>query len=93
MPPLAAGTLEAIIFRTSHFFAVLGRHAASALPFASAVEYRHDAFSVQSTTHLPEPGVHVLAGWLGSWPMWIGVAIGIVFVAATVMIRRYRDEA
>ncbi|HET6725666.1 MAG TPA: hypothetical protein VFH85_06645 [Gammaproteobacteria bacterium] len=88
LPPLLAGFIELIVFQTNYFFSAVGDHAVSVLPgishdgaMAHSAQLGERAFSVRNFAYV-----------LSSGELWIGVAIGIVFVAAAIVIRRYRAE-
>jgi ABC-2 type transport system permease protein len=88
LPPLLAGIIELILFQTDYFFSTIGNHAASILPAIS-----HDG----AIAHPGDLGLGIFslrrfADVLSSGELWIGAAIGIVFVAAAIFIRRYRGE-
>ncbi|HET7587162.1 MAG TPA: hypothetical protein VFL45_03655 [Gammaproteobacteria bacterium] len=92
VPVLVAGIVEGIVFQTNRFLTVIGHHAISMVPgIGSNIRVNgkapdFDAAGVHGFA------MHTLAATLGSASMWIGVGIGIVFVAAAIMIRRYRAE-
>jgi ABC-2 type transport system permease protein len=82
LPVVAIGGLEAIVFRTWHFAALVGTRligAAPAIDFGSP-----DTFPTNPMTHITP--VH----FLSSPELWIGLAISAAFLAAAVRLRRYQ---
>lgn len=89
VPPLVAGILELILLGTSHFFNAIGIQAVSVLPAAIVLG---------GSGHFPAnyqggaPSLHRIAEAFVGAEMWVGIAIGVVFVAIAVVIRRYRED-
>lgn len=93
---LPAGIMlfERIALQSRHFADLLGGHLAAAFDY-SATDWSDGA----RNTLITEEG---LTETLATWPvwldglsrpgMWLGLAIGMVFVAGAVAIRRYRGE-
>ena len=83
LPVVAIGGLEKLVFHTWHFAALVGlRLIGGSAPtdFTSG-----QMFPTGPMTHLT-PGRYLSAPGL-----WIGLAVGVVFLAAAVRLRRYRD--
>lgn len=93
IPPLVAGTIEAIVFQSSRFFELIAAHAQTLLSAPIPMVRIRGPHDIRIGHDGLRPALSSLAGWIGSEAMWIGVAIGIVFVAVAVFIRRRRDEA
>ncbi|HET7673912.1 MAG TPA: hypothetical protein VFL54_00170 [Gammaproteobacteria bacterium] len=91
LPPVVAGVIEAILFQTSHFFSLIGNHVAGPLPLAYAVRFGGKGFDMPTTG--ATVSYATLGDMLTSGAMWTGVAVGVVFVAVAIMLRRYRDDA
>ena len=82
LPVVAIGGLEAIVFRTWHFAALVGTRligAAPAIDFGSP-----DIFPTNPMTHITP------LNFLSSPELWLGLAISAVFLAAAVRLRRYQ---
>ena len=82
LPPLAIGTLEKLLFNTSHFAAFLQQFLSG-----SGTE----AFTAPGTMPM-DPMTHVTPGrFLSTLGLWIGLAVTAAFLAAAVRLRRYRE--
>src|SRR3984957_17333294 len=82
LPVVAIGGLEAIVFRTWHFAALIGTRligAAPAIDFGSP-----DTFPTNPMTHITP------LNFLSSSGPWLGLALGAAFLAAAVRLRRYQ---
>jgi ABC-2 type transport system permease protein len=82
LPVVAIGGLEAIVFRTWHFAALVGTRligAAPAIDFGSP-----DTFPTNPMTHITP------LNFLSSPELWLGLAISAAFLAAAVRLRRYQ---
>lgn len=97
LPPVVIILLEETIFRTERFAEILGHRFVGVFPLA----FRDQDFEIlfddlhhgdlqvtgnitdliNPTPLLSEPG------------LWIGFAVGVVFIAGAIWLRRYRDEA
>lgn len=93
IPPLVAGTIEAIVFQSSRFFDLIATHAQTLLTAPMPMIRIRGPHDIQIGRDSLRPAFSSLGGWIGSQAMWIGVAIGIVFIVAAIFIRRRRDEA
>ena len=83
LPLLAISGVEKIVFRTSHFAAVVGSHFIGDAP---AVAFTMpDVFPTDPMTHIT-PG-----NFLISPDLWIGLTAAAAFLAAAVRLRRYRE--
>lgn len=82
LPVLAIAGVEAILFRSSHFAALVGSRLIGAAPAMA-----HTADNVFPTS----PMTHITAGeFLASPGLWLGLLVTAVFLAAAVRLRRYR---
>jgi ABC-2 type transport system permease protein len=82
LPVIAIAGLEAIVFRTWHFAALVGTRligAAPAIDFGSP-----DTFPTNPMTHITP------LNFLSSPELWFGLALGAAFLAAAVRLRRYQ---
>jgi hypothetical protein len=82
LPVVAIGGLEAIVFRTWHFAALVGTRligAAPAIDFGSP-----DTFPTNPMTHITP------LNFLSSPELWLGLALSAAFLAAAVRLRRYQ---
>jgi ABC-2 type transport system permease protein len=82
LPVVAIGGLEAIVFRTWHFAALIGTRligAAPAIDFGSP-----DTFPTNPMTHITP------LNFLSSSGPWLGLALSAAFLAAAVRLRRYQ---
>jgi ABC-2 type transport system permease protein len=82
LPVVAIGGLEAIVFRTWHFAALVGTRligAAPAIDFGSP-----DTFPTNPMTHITP------FNFLSSPELWLGLALSAAFLAAAVRLRRYQ---
>ena len=82
LPVVAIGGLEAIVFRTWHFAALIGTRligAAPAIDFGSP-----NTFPTNPMTHITP------LNFLSSTELWFGLALGAAFLAAAVRLRRYQ---
>jgi ABC-2 type transport system permease protein len=82
LPVVAIGGLEAIVFRTWHFAALIGTRLIGAAPeidFGSP-----DTFPTNPMTHITP------LNFLGSSELWFGLALSAAFLAAAVRLRRYQ---
>jgi ABC-2 type transport system permease protein len=82
LPVVAIGGLEAIVFRTWHFAALVGTRligAAPAIDFGSP-----DTFPTNPRTHITP------LNFLSSPELWLGLALCAAFLAAAVRLRRYQ---
>ena len=80
LPPLAIGTLEKLLFNTTHFGAFVGQF------FTGGTEgsYAPGAMPMDPGTHLTP------LKFLSTPGLWIGLAVTAAFLAAAVRLRRYR---
>ncbi|HET7370860.1 MAG TPA: hypothetical protein VFK45_08485 [Gammaproteobacteria bacterium] len=92
VPVLVGGLVEGIVFQTSHFLRAVGNHAVSVVPGIGSNLRVNGAAPDFDIADMQSFAMHALATTLGSAGMWIGVGIGIVFVIAAIVIRRYRAE-
>ncbi|MGP0099420.1 MAG: ABC transporter permease [Terriglobales bacterium] len=83
IPLLAIGGVEKIVFRTTHFAAIVGSHFIGAAPVIARTG--RDMFPTDPMTHIT-PGA-----FLGSPGLWIGLGVAAIFLAAAVRLRRYRE--
>jgi ABC-2 type transport system permease protein len=81
LPLLAIGAVERIAFNTSHFARMLGHR----LIGGPDDDFMTGSLSMHPLTHFA-PGA-----FLSSPGLWIGLAVGAVFLAAAVRLRRYGD--
>jgi ABC-2 type transport system permease protein len=82
LPVVAIGGLEAILFHTWHFAALVGTRligAAPAIDFGSP-----DTFPTNPMTHITP------LNFLSSPELWLGLALSAAFLAAAVRLRRYQ---
>lgn len=93
LPPIIIGLLELIINHTSYFFSFIAAH------LGSSPVFLHGGFEAQIST-VVSFDVHPLAGgaarvthFLALPSMWIGVGIGIAFLALATVARRYSATA
>jgi ABC-2 type transport system permease protein len=85
LPPFAIGGVEMIVFGTSHFAAIVGhRFIGSTSSIASTSP---DVWPTSPMTHITPDTFLATPG------LWVGLAIGAVFLAAAVRLRRYRGPA
>ncbi|MCB1598755.1 MAG: hypothetical protein R3F18_19750 [Lysobacterales bacterium] len=101
LPPVVFAIMESFIGFTAHFSLskviwefVLRRLAAGFAPISFSANFG-DGQSMQaglSGTRFATEFSQVL-GRLGTSDLWIGVLIGVVFLAGAVYLRRYRDES
>ena len=93
MPPLGIGLAEYLMFRTTGFFRLIGEHLA--LPFRGLSEqqfgFRVDSSGVLTQAGAAGPDLTGLSG-LAEPGFWIGLSVGVVFLAGATAIRRYRGE-
>ena len=88
LPPLAICFIEKVLFKTTHFFHLLGY-----LVIGGAT----NAFSFRTPSGAPVdphfiPLAQITPGrFLSSPGLWIGLAFAAVFLAAAVRLRRYRE--
>ena len=82
LPVVAIAGVEMIAFRTSHFAALVGSRLIGATPAVASVP--PNSFPTDAMTHIT-PGQ-----FLTTPGLWIGLAVGAAFLAATVRLRRYR---
>jgi ABC-2 type transport system permease protein len=100
LPPVALSILESYLRFTADFSmsriiweAILSRAAAAVAP----VSYKADVGEGQVSAGLS--GTDFAAGFsdvyarLGSLDLWIGVVVGLAFLAGAVFLRRYRDDS
>ena len=84
LPPLAIGTLEKLLFNTTHFSSFLGQF------FAGSGTEAH---TMPGTLPM-DPGTHITPGrFLGTPGLWLGLAVTAVFLALAVRLRRHRGPA
>jgi ABC-2 type transport system permease protein len=83
LPVVAIGGLEAIVFHTWHFAALVGTRLIGAAP----------AIDLRSPDILPtNPMTHITpANFLSTPGLWIGLAFCAICLAAAVRLRRYRE--
>jgi ABC-2 type transport system permease protein len=82
LPLVAVAGMEGIMFRTSHFAALIGRRFIGDAP---AMNLGPDSMGLDPLT------THVTVGrFLTSPGLWIGLAIAAAFLAAAVRLRRYQ---
>jgi len=82
LPVVAIGGLEAIVFRTWHFAALVGTRLIGAAP---AIDFRSpDTFPTNPMTHITP------LNFLSSTELWFGLALSAAFLAAAVRLRRYQ---
>ena len=82
LPPLAIGTLEKLVFNTSHFAAFLMQFLTGS---GTEAHMAPDTMPMDPTTHIT-PG-----RFLGTPGLWVGLAVTAAFLAAAVRLRRYRE--
>ena len=82
LPVIAIGGLEAIVFRTWHFAALVGTRLIGAAP----------EIDLRSPDTLPtNPMTHITpANFLSTPGLWIGLILCAVFLAGAVRLRRYQ---
>lgn len=81
LPPLAICVVEKIAFNTSHFAAMLQYRLTGG---AEAIK-APGSFPMDPITHLT-PG-----RFLSSPGLWLGLIVAVIFLAAAVRLRRYRE--
>ncbi|HET7922164.1 MAG TPA: hypothetical protein VFM15_05360 [Gammaproteobacteria bacterium] len=93
--PVAIIVLEAIMFQTDHFGALIGGHIAGLMDLMVG----NDGFTLHSMgdSTMPKAVGHLMSfGSVGRFmlkpEMWIGVAIGAAFTAGAIWLRRNRNE-
>lgn len=81
VPVMAIAALEGTVFRTTHFFGLVGSRLIGAAPA-----------SVMESTEMPtSPMTHITPGhFLISPGLWIGLAVTAAFLAGAVYFRRHR---
>lgn len=81
LPVVAITGLERIVFRTSHFVAMVASRLIGGAPAARGLE-----------TFPTDPMAHIdPAHFLSSPGLWIGLAVSVAFLAAAVWMRRYQE--
>ena len=81
LPVVAIAGLERIVFRTSHFAAMVASRLIGGAPAARGLE-----------TFPTDPMAHIdPAHFLSSPGLWIGLAVSVAFLAAAVWMRRYQE--
>jgi len=81
LPIVVIGGVEKLLFRTSHFVALVGTRFIGDTP---SVATGPDTFPTDPMTHIT-PG-----SFLSTPGLWIGLAIAVIFLAAAVRLRRYQ---
>ena len=81
LPPLAVGIFEKVVFNTSHFGNLLLYQLGGG----------PDTFSMSGTATMDTGMHHNPVKFLVSPGFWIGLALTVVFLAAAVRLRRYRE--
>lgn len=83
LPVIAIGGLEAIVFHSWHFVALVGTRLIGAAP----------AVDLRSPGTLPtNPMTHITPGlFLSSFGLWMGLAVSVVFLALAVRLRHTRE--
>lgn len=93
LPPLGVGLAEYLMFRSHVLFSLIGHHLS--LPFKGLSEQQF-GFRIGGDGDLAEVGASTaeLTGLAGLTEVgfWVGLVIGIGFLAGAVAIRRYRGE-
>lgn len=100
LPPVAFAIIESFIGFTANFSIskviwefILRRLASGFAPISFSANFGdHGVQSGFSGTRFAANFSDVMAR-MGSADLWIGVAIGVAFLAAAVYLRRYRDES
>ncbi len=98
LPPVALVLLEQMILRSENLATLIGERIVGVFPLAFKVEDEQwDAFhenlehaeleSIPQITDLIDP-----TPLLTSPDLWLGFAVGGLFIAAAIWLRRYRDE-
>lgn len=103
LPIIVGVIVESIIFKSSHFISWIGEHLAGLAKAYSTPYVMMSQVEQEGVDDLKDLAnklrFEIDGGW-GSFPnqladtsLWIGLAIGVVFIVAAIYIRRYRDEA
>jgi len=83
LPVVAISGLEAILFRTWHFAALVGTRLIGAAP---AIDLRSpDTLPTNPMTHITPENFLITPG------LWLGLAFCVICLAAAVRMRRYRE--
>jgi ABC-2 type transport system permease protein len=95
MPPAAVMLFEGLAFGTQKFMAIVSTRFSGGLRYAfveDAQAFNDDEFRLEAD-HLPESLVSLMdpARFFSQPGLWIGIAIAIAFIAASIWMRRYRE--
>lgn len=93
LPPLGLALLEWVALRSAEFLSLLGRHLSMPFQRLEEQDFGIRIHDQGGAAHIEGSSVETtgLAG-LTEPGFWIGLAIGITFLATAVAIRRYRGE-
>lgn len=70
---------------------ILGRFKDGVLPVGLEIRDNNDAFSIENYAH--QDWLMPLLERFASLDLWLGVALGSVFIIAAIWLRRYRDDS
>ncbi|HVF16117.1 MAG TPA: hypothetical protein VNA21_04375, partial [Steroidobacteraceae bacterium] len=95
MPPAAVMLFEGLAFGTQKFMAIVSTRFSGGLRYAfveDAQAFNDDEFRLEAD-HLPESLVSLMdpARFFSQPGLWIGIAIAIAFISASIWMRRYRE--
>ncbi len=102
LPPVAVNLVERIVFGTSHFANLLRERLVGVYPLAFNEDTGQQELAWQYEDQVAHVDMHFSEGLLGliepgrllaSPGLWGGIAVGALFFAAAVWMRRYRDDS
>lgn len=100
LPPVALSILESYLRFTADFSvsrviweAILSRAAAAVSPVSYQANVGNGEVSAGLSDTAFAAGFSDVYARLGSLDLWIGVAVGLTFLAGAVYLRRYRDDS
>ena len=94
LPPLGLALLEEMFLDTNRFLHMIGRHFEVLVPQLVSkdgmrdIALRGDGYKVSLG-----PAFELSSAYLAEPRLWIGVAVGALFVTGAIWMRRFRDDA
>jgi ABC-2 type transport system permease protein len=94
LPPVLLVVAERTLFGTKHFAELLGYRMVGGFELAFSGEQHSILVDNVTISTFPTLGEFFTPGRLLAAPsLWIGIAVGLLFLAGAVWLRRWRDES
>jgi ABC-2 type transport system permease protein len=94
LPPVLVVVAERTLFGTQNFAELIGHRMVGGFELAFSGEQHSILVDEVAISTFPALGEFFTPGRLLAAPsLWIGIAVGLLFLAGAVWLRRYRDES